>query len=239
MIEIIAEIGQNHNGDMNLAKEMIRRVKEAGADVAKFQVFDARAVFSKENNPWYEYNLSTELSRRQVELLARECDEVGIEFMASAFDPERVAWLEECGVRRYKMASRSIHDKPLIEALIDTAKPLIVSLGHWSEEEFPAIDTAGSVDFLYCVSKYPTPLEEVRLAEIDFNRYTGFSDHTVGLTASFAAMARGARIIEKHFTLDHEMFGPDHLGSVDPDQLKTLCTWRDEISVCLGEVAYA
>ncbi len=230
---IIAEIGQNHNGDMDLAIEMIRQVRNAGADIAKFQVFDARALFTTENNCWYEYNLKTELSRQQVDMLATECEKQNVEFMASAFDTERVQWLEEMGVKRHKVASCSIHDRELMERLISTGKPLIVSLGQWKSKEFPKLGVNGAVDFLYCVSKYPTPLEDIGLGSVDFQRYAGFSDHTIGLTACLAAMARGARIIEKHFTLDKSMYGPDHAGSMDVNDLQQLCRWRDELQICL------
>jgi N-acetylneuraminate synthase/N,N'-diacetyllegionaminate synthase len=232
-MEIIAEIGQNHNGDLGLAKELICMAAAGGANVAKFQVYDARTLFSKENNPWYEYNCRTELSRSQIESLAATCREVGVEFMASVFDVERISWLESVGVGRYKIASRSIRDTALIAALARTRKPLIVSLGFWGESKFPVIETSAPVDFLYCVSKYPTPLEDVGLARVDFERYAGFSDHTLGMTASMAALARGARIIEKHLTLDKAMEGPDHACSMDPGELRVLCQFRDELARCL------
>lgn len=232
-MEILAEIGQNHNGDMDLARELIRQAKAGGADAAKFQVYDARALFPKENNPWYDYNCRTELSRLQVEALAETCREAGVEFLASVFDVERVAWLEDLGVSRYKVASRSIGDRKLLEALARTGKPLIVSLGFWTGDEFPVIETPARVDFLYCVSKYPTPLEDVGLSRVDFTRYAGFSDHTLGLTAPMAALARGARIVEKHLTLDKTMEGPDHACSMDPGELRALCRFRDELARCL------
>ncbi|MFC2170835.1 N-acetylneuraminate synthase family protein [Calditrichota bacterium] len=233
MTEIIAEIGQNHNGDIELALEMVRQAKLNGADVAKFQLFDAKALFPKENNPWYEYNLKTELSFEQCLRIADECERCGIEFMASAFDPERVGWLEKLGVKRYKVASRSINDEALLKAFLDTGKPLIVSLGFWNEPEFPKLNGSNQVDFLYCISRYPTLLEDVHLSGIDFTKYSGFSDHTIGLTAPFAAMARGAKIIEKHFTLDQTLYGPDHESSMNPDELLQLSQWRDELKRCL------
>ena len=99
-MEIIAEIGQNHNGDIDLAFELIAEAKRNGADAAKFQIYDAAALFPRENNPWYEYNLSTELSKDDTARLAERCSRMGIEFLASVFDAERVDWLEELGVRR-------------------------------------------------------------------------------------------------------------------------------------------
>ena len=231
-MEIIAEIGQNHNGDMDLAREMIRVAKAYGADVAKFQVYDAQKIFPKENNSWFSYNCKTELTKEQLLMLAEECKKNDIEFMASVFDSERIAWLEETNVKRYKIASRSINDSELINAFCKTGKPLIVSLGFWQGENFPKI-SAQKIDFLYCIPKYPTPLEEVKLSSVDFKQFAGFSDHTVGITSAVAAFARGAKIIEKHFTLDKEMYGPDHSGSMDPEDLKTLNKFRNEIRLCL------
>lgn len=234
MIEIIAEIGQNFNGDMRLAKELIKLAKVNGADVAKFQIYNAKALFPKENNPWYDYNCKTELSKENVKVLMDECNRVGIEFMASVFDEERVDWLENLGVKRYKTASRSISDKFLINKIIATKKPTIISLGMWERKELPNIETESKLDFLYCVSKYPTELTDLNFSNIDFlNKYSGFSDHTLGIVAPIVAMSRGAKIIEKHFTVDKSMYGPDHSGSMTPNELKELVKYKEEILQCL------
>lgn len=228
-MEIIAEIGQNHNGDMVLARELIQAAKAGGADAAKFQLYDARKLFSKTNNPWFKYNCKTELSREQTEILAGECRSAKIEFLASAFDAERVGWLEDIGVKRHKLASRSISDKALLSRLCSTGKPLLVSLGMWKGSKFPYMRMKGKVDYLYCVSKYPAALSDIDLDNVDFARYAGFSDHTIGITAAMAAFARGARIVEKHFTLDKKMYGPDHQGSMTPDELKALHLFRKDL----------
>jgi sialic acid synthase SpsE len=230
---LIAEIGQNHNGNMRLARELIGAAKDCGADVAKFQVFDARRLFSRSGNPWYEYNLSTELRRDQVEELAELCDDIGIEFMASAFDPLRVSWLEDVGVHTHKIASRSINDDELLQAVAATGKDAIVSLGMWEGSDRPVLPITAPVHFLHCVSQYPTPLDAVKLAQVDFTNLAGFSDHTVGCSAAFVAIARGARIIEKHFTLDKSMYGPDHAGSADPDDLRAIADFMREARQCL------
>ncbi len=231
--EIIAEIGQNHNGDMDVACALIREAKTAGADVAKFQVYHAPTLFKKEGNEWYDYNCKTELSRKQLEILAKECQSLGIEFMASVFDVERIHWLEELGVKRYKIASRSIYDQELITAISATGKKIIASLGMWGNVEFPIINTQVKVDFLYCISKYPTSLADLHLKSVDFSNYAGFSDHTIGITAAKVALMRGARIIEKHFTLDKTMYGPDHACSMTPEELQHLCAFRNEFVECL------
>jgi N-acetylneuraminate synthase/N,N'-diacetyllegionaminate synthase len=232
-MEIVAEIGQNHNGDMQLARRLIAEAKAAGAAVAKFQVYDARALFPKEGNEWFDYNCKTELSRRDVETLAAECARVGIEFMASVFDVERVGWLEGVGMRRYKIASRSVRDRELIEAVAETGKPMLVSLGMWDGSEFPKISSRGGVEYLYCVSKYPTEMADLHLNKVDFTRYAGFSDHTLGVDAAMIALSRGARIIEKHFTVDKTMYGPDHSGSMTPAELATLSRFQSSLASAL------
>lgn len=239
--EIIAEIGQNHNGDMSLAKELIHAAAENGADVAKFQLFDAQELFpsSEEGNEWFEYNCSTELSKDDLYMLVEECERHNIEFMSSAFDVSRVKWLEEVNVKRHKLASRSINDKRLLNEMLKSGKTVISSLGLWKGDSFPQIEPPEQVEFLYCVSKYPTQLSELNLKHVSFHgpqSYSGFSDHTVGLSAPITAMARGAKIIEKHFTLDCKMIGPDHKGSMEPGSLGQLSNFRDEITRCLGDV---
>lgn len=228
-MEIIAEVGQNHNGDMLLAKDLIWAAKESGADVAKFQLYDAKALFTKEENIWFDYNCKTELSIDQVSFLSEECARAKIEFMASVFDVKRIEWLESLGVNRHKIASRSIKDLSLVDALIKTKKNMIVSLGMWSEKEFPVINTNAKVDYLYCISKYPTALSDLNFSSVDFAKYAGFSDHTIGISAAMMAMSRGANIIEKHFTLDKGMYGPDHQGSMTPKELMMINQFRDEV----------
>lgn len=233
-MEIIAEIGQNHNGDLELAKRLIHAARENGADVAKFQLYEAEKLFPKEGNQWYAYNCQTEISRKQLGVLVEECRKADIEFMASVFDVERLGWLEELGVHRHKIASRSINDRQLLDAIGKTGKPMLVSLGMWEGNGLPVINSVGPVQFLYCIAKYPAELTELHLAEVDFTgSYAGFSDHSLGITASLVAFARGAKIVEKHFTLDKAMYGPDHVCSMTPDELHRLSTLRKEIGQCL------
>ena len=225
-IEIIAEIGQNHNGDIDLAKKLIDLAKENGADVAKFQLYDARKLFPpKSENEWFDYNCQTELKEKDVIELSKYCKKLNIEFMASVFDIERLNWLEKINVNRYKVASRSIYDKLLIERIIKTNKQILVSLGFWKKNELPNFNSK-KIDYLYCISKYPTMLEDLKIQNINFDKYSGFSDHTLGIDASCVSIARGAKIIEKHFTIDKKMYGPDHSCSMTPDELKKLSDFR-------------
>lgn len=234
-MEIIAEIGQNHNGDIDLALQLIREAKKNGADVAKFQLFDAKALFPtrEQGNEWFDYNCKTEITKPQLARIVEECKKNDIEFMTSVFDIERISWCEEVGMKRYKVASRSVYDEKMIKAIAATGKPLLVSLGQWKEKEFPRIEAKGGVDYLYCISKYPTELKELNLGKVDFNHYGGFSDHTLGLVAPMTAFARGAKIVEKHFTLDKNMYGPDHQGSMTPAELKALSDFRNGLKECL------
>lgn len=229
-VEIIAEIGQNHNGDMELAKKMIWEAKGAGADVAKFQLYETRRLFTNSPDyPWFEYNCKTELKKEDLKMLKEECDRAEIEFMSSVFDMKRVDWLEELGVLRYKMASRSIKDRALMEKIYSTGKPVIVSLGMWNGKSFPETPDNSKTTFLYCISKYPTKIEDLKLGSVDFKKYGGFSDHTIGISAPLVAMAMGARIIEKHLTLDKNMYGPDHAGSATPEEFKMINIFRKHL----------
>jgi len=230
---VIAEIGQNHNGDMTMAKELITAAKQTGADIAKFQLFDVEAIFPADDERNKERK-KAQLSREQVEELAYCCEKTSIEFMASVFDMERVKWCQDIGMKRYKIASRSIYDSQLIDAIVNTGKDIIASLGMYRGKGFPRIKARGRVDFLYCVAKYPTYPEDLEFLTVDFSEFSGFSDHTIGIEASLIAMARGAKIIEKHFTLDKKLPGPDHIHSVEPDELKQIV----EFSRKCGKILY-
>ena len=232
---LIAEIGQNHNGDFSLAKELVYAAKESGADIAKFQAYDAKSLFPKENNPWFEYNCSTELTHEQLVDLANLCNRIGIEFMASPFDVKRVQWLEKIGVKRFKLASRSILDLELIEEIKNTKKEVIVSLGFWTDETFPDYFDHENTKYLYCVSKYPTSLRELKFTKNMFTKYDGFSDHTIGNSAVMVALTLGAKIIEKHFTLNKKMSGPDHAGSAEPDDFRQIKSFMRDLELIYGK----
>lgn len=218
---IIAEIGQNHNGDIKLAKELIVAAKKMGADIAKFQLYEVDSIFES-TFEWYKETKEAQLTKEQVIELVNYCRRTSIEFMASVLDIDRVKWCEEIGVNRYKIASRSIYDRRLIRAIAATGKDIIASLGMYQGKRFPRINARGKVDFLYCVAKYPTLPEDLDFLRVDFNKYSGFSDHTIGIEATLVAIARGARIVEKHFTLDKTMHGPDHSLSMEPKELKQI-----------------
>lgn len=219
---IIAEIGWNWAGNSNLAKWLINSAKENGADIVKFQIFDTDSIFDKDFR-WYQAMKQSQLDFDTLIELKEYCDSLNIEFLASVFDTERVKWTEKIDMKRYKIASRSVNDYNLINAIAKTEKDVIVSLGMWKEKDFPLLPIKGKCDFLYCISEYPALIDEIDFSGIDFeSEYSGFSDHTIGIDASKIALSRGAKIIEKHFTLSKGMYGNDHLCSMEPNELKDL-----------------
>ncbi len=215
---IIAECGHNAMGYMRHTKLLIDEAKACGVDAVKFQAYDANKIKQPWQSRYFELLLS-EHTKEEFKEIKEYCDKVGIEFFASAFDVERLGWLEELGVKRHKLASRSIYDKELIEAMEKTGKPIIASLGRWNKEELPEIKNA---QFLYCISEYPAYITS--LPEFG-GKYTGFSDHTIGMYWCREAVKRGATIIEKHFTLSRLLPGNDQKGSADPTEMKDFVTY--------------
>lgn len=209
----IAEAGHNHMGYMRHAKLLIDEAKSCGADIVKFQAYDTEKIKKPWESRYFELKLS-EHTKEEFKELKEYCDKVGIEFMASAFDLEHLAWLEELGVKRHKLASRSIYDTELIKAMEATGKPIIASLGKIDERGIPKIKNC---EYLYCVAEYPAYLSGLpEFGEI----YTGFSDHSIGCYWAREAVKKGATIIEKHFTLSRSLPGHDQKGSADPTDLK-------------------
>lgn len=208
---------------MRLNKEMIWEAKACGADAVKFQLYDVDTIKKPWQSRYMELRVA-QLTKEDVKELFDECKKAGIEFIASAFDVERVGWLEEIGVKRHKIASRSVFDKKLIQAMEKTGKPLIVSLGAWNKKELPKIKNA---EFLYCVSEYPAYITE-DMFPTKFDKFAGFSDHTIGCYWAREAVKRGAKIIEKHFTLDNTLPGHNQKGSAEPWELKDLCTYAKQ-----------
>jgi N,N'-diacetyllegionaminate synthase len=222
MAELIFEIGHNFNGNMELAKLMIDEVKVCGGKIAKFQLYDTDKIKKPWQSRYMELKMA-ELSKEQVKELAQYCEAQGLEFMASAFDAERVGWLEEVGVKRHKLASRSIMDPSVINAMEATGKPIIASLGNWDVAKygFPNIKNA---EYLFCISEYPAHIKADQFPT-KFDEYSGFSDHTQGCYWAREAVKRGAKLIEKHFTLSHELPGFNQKGSMEPYEAKDLMTY--------------
>lgn len=225
---IIAEIGINHNGSIHLAHELIRQARQAGADVAKFQFYDPYKIFGPEgsypNAEALAQALTVQFGFDEAKQLARLCEQEGIEFMASVFDLERFGWVEALGVKRHKIASRAVENTELCRQILATGKDAFISLGFWAGQGVPY--TARNAHYLHCVPKYPCSLDDVALpAAFAGEPFVGFSDHTIGIEAALVAVARGATVIEKHFTLNKGLAGPDHICSATPSELADLCKY--------------
>ncbi|MFB5166833.1 N-acetylneuraminate synthase [Parageobacillus toebii] len=243
---IIAEAGVNHNGNIELAKKLIKAAKNAGADAVKFQTFSTdrtitrnapQAKYQKENTgkeeSQYDMVKRLELSPEDHFTLARFAREEGIMFLSTPFDFESVDLLESIGVPAYKIGSGEITNTPLLRYIASKNKPIILSTGMSTlgeiEEAIHSIKEIGnnSIALLHCTSNYPPNIEDTNLYAIRtlqeaFKLPVGYSDHTIGITIPIAAVALGAKIIEKHFTLDKNLPGPDHLVSLEPEELKEM-----------------
>jgi N-acetylneuraminate synthase/N,N'-diacetyllegionaminate synthase len=237
---IIAEIGSNHNKNINIAKKLIDQGSKAGCDAVKFQTFKAESLYSKKTPKFskdgikpFDLIKSIELPTAWHKELQKYAIDKGLHFLSTPFDFKSVDLLEELNVPAYKVASFEIVDLELLKYIAKKGKPIILSTGMANVEEIKeAIDVIKSEDneeiiLLHCNSQYPAPAEIVNLNAIEtmsreFKVPIGFSDHTLGIHIAIAAVAKGAKVIEKHFTLDRKMKGPDHSFAVEPDELKEI-----------------
>ncbi|MEW6273574.1 MAG: N-acetylneuraminate synthase family protein [Bacillota bacterium] len=249
---IIAEAGSNHDQNLRMAKRLIDVAAEAGADAVKFQTYSADTLYSRytpvypgEDEPPYEVIKRCELPREWQAELAGYARERGLIFLSTPFDYQAVDELDSLGVPAFKWASSEINDLPLLRYAAAKGKPMLISTGMCNlgdvQEAVEAIRSTGNknIILLHCTALYPTPPDQVNLRAMDtlreaFHLPVGFSDHTPGLTASVAAVARGARVIEKHFTLNRQLEGPDHKFALEPEELKDLVRVIREVEACLG-----
>jgi N,N'-diacetyllegionaminate synthase len=254
---IVAEVGVNHNGSITLAKKLIDAAKRAGADAAKFQVFRAgrlvtktaeKAAYQKRSireGSQYDMLRKLELTEDEFRKLAAYAKKKNIIFLASAFDKESVDFLDELKVPAFKIPSGEITNFPLLKHIAKKGKPIILSTGMSNlgevKEALKTIRKEGAKDIvlLHCVSNYPAKVEETNLRAMETLRHTfglpiGLSDHTVGIVIPIAAAALGATIIEKHFTLDRKLLGPDHKASLEPDELREMVIRIREVEKALG-----
>lgn len=252
---IIAEIGSNHNQDFKLALKHIDAAIEAGVDAVKFQTFKAEKHVSKyakmpsylmEGQSVQGVLKTLELNHDWHKSLKEYCDKRGIIFFSSPCDTEAVDSLEASGVLAHKVASFDLPDLELIEYIARTGKPIILSTGcaDWMDIQ-RAVDTCKTsgndkIILLQCTSLYPAPIELSNLKAIEtmrlsFNVLAGYSDHTIGNTASIAAVALGACVLEKHFTLDRTLPGPDHSFAIEPHELKELVQQIRNVEAAKGD----
>ena len=281
---VIAEAGVNHNGELDLAIDLVDAAVEAGADAVKFQVFQADLLLT-DSAPKADYQLETtneaqsqyemikelELGKPDFIELASYCSKAGIEFLATPFDHQSLAFLVDIlQVKRLKVSSGDLTNAPLLLACAQSNLPLILSTGmaslaeiehalrvvgfglaepskDFSEQEAAQKFIGSSVQnllrdkvsMLHCSTEYPADISGVHLRvmetlETAFRLTIGYSDHTAGIAIAVAAVARGARIIEKHFTLDKEMEGPDHRASLEPQELKEMIFMIRQVEEAIG-----
>lgn len=258
-VYVIAEAGVNHNGSLELAKMMAFEAKKAGADCVKFQTFISENLVTKEavkaayqientDNNESQYNMlkSLELSFENFVELKDYCDEIDIDFMSTPFDMDSIEFLDSLDMNMWKIPSGEITNWPYLVRIAQTGKDIIMSTGMSSIEEVKdAVELlkengCGKLTILHCTTQYPAPYEECNLNAIDtlrkeFNVEVGYSDHTKGIVIPVAAVAKGALVIEKHFTLDRNMDGPDHKASIEPHELKKMVDMIRIVESSLGD----
>ena len=260
-ILIIAEAGVNHNGDISLAKLLIDVAAEAGADLVKFQTFNAdRLVTSSAKKANYQKQ-TTDSAESQHEMLSRlelteamhleliaHCEMRNIGFLSSGFDIESISLLSNLGQECFKVPSGEITNLPYLRHIGQLEKKIILSTGMSTlgdiEAAIDVLVNAGTprakITVLHCTTEYPTPMGEVNLRAMQsihaaFGTAVGYSDHTKGMEVSIAAVAMGATVIEKHFTLDRNLPGPDHQASLEPEELNAMVTAIRNLEAALGD----
>lgn len=258
---IIAEAGVNHNGSLELAKQLVKKAYEAGADYVKFQTFKSEKVVSK-NAKKADYQIENtgkkeesqlemvkklELSYKDHQILIDYCNELGIKFFSTAFDFDSIEYLHSLNLGLWKVPSGEVTNYPFLKRIAAYNEKTILSTGMCDMQ-----DVRNAVDALYknglskenlillhCNTEYPTPFEDVNLKAMDtlckeFGVEVGYSDHTKGIEVPIAAVALGATVIEKHFTLDRTLPGPDHKASLEPDELKAMVSAIRNIEKAVG-----
>lgn len=257
---IIAEAGVNHNGDLNIAKKLIESAKESGADIVKFQTFKAEKLVSKfakkaeyqektTDNKESQFDMikKLELTREHHIELINHCRKCDIEFLSTPFDLDSIDLLHELSLNIFKIPSGEITNIPYLRKIGTFNKQVILSTGMANmgeiETALTTLTTSGTnkdkITILHCNTEYPTPFEDVNLNAMmtiknTFKINIGYSDHTKGIEIPIAAVALGAKVIEKHFTLNRNMIGPDHKASLEPNELKQMVNAIRNIEIALG-----
>ena len=260
-VTIIAEAGVNHNGDFILARELIDVAKDAGVDYVKFQMFDVDALvtteakkaayqksFASDSESQYQMLRDLQLSNEMLLELLKYSSEIGIGFLVTAFDLGSTRFLYDTGQKLFKIPSGEITNTQLIRYVSSIAEEIILSTGMATLEEvrwaLNEIELSGThrdqVTVLHCTSAYPTPYSEVNLSAMitlrdELGVKVGYSDHTMGTEVPVAAVALGASIVEKHFTLDRNLDGPDHKASLEPEELKSMVRQIRNIESAMGD----
>ena len=259
---IIAEAGVNHNGSLEIAKKLVDKAVEAGVDIIKFQTFKAEKLVSKSakqadyqkknignNADDSQYNMlkKLELSEQDHQELVDYCKKKGIQFWSTAFDLDSIEYLHTLNLGLWKIPSGEITNYPYIRKIAQYHEPVILSTGMCEMSDISVAMNVlrekgvdrNQITILHCNTEYPTPYEDVNLLAMqqikkEFDVAVGYSDHTKGIEVPIAAVALGASVIEKHFTLDRNMEGPDHKASLEPDELKAMVSAIRNIEKALG-----
>jgi N,N'-diacetyllegionaminate synthase len=252
---IIAEAGVNHNGSLERAFKMIEAAASAGADFVKFQTFNTELCISKEapmaeyqkinakdENSQFEMVKKLELSQDDHYKLVEHCKKHKIKFLSTGFDLPSIEFLNTLNIELFKVPSGEITNLPYLRRIADFNRPIILSTGMANIQEIKdAVEVlkAQNITILHCNTEYPTPYKDVNLNAMltiqkDFGVSVGYSDHTLGIEIPIAATALGARVIEKHFTLDRNLPGPDHIASLEPDELRAMVKAIRNIEVAMG-----
>ena len=258
---VIAEAGVNHNGDLHLAKKLVAAAADAGADVVKFQTFQANQLATEHAEQADYQQKSLDKLESQLEMLKRlelqpedhsvliqYCEQHNIEFLSTAFDMASIDLITSLNLKRMKVPSGEITNLPYLRHIGSKGKPVILSTGMANLAEIESALTAlensgtsrGQITVLHCTTEYPAPPEEVNLRAMNtiakaFGIAVGYSDHTEGISVPIAAVAMGASVIEKHLTLDRNMQGPDHKASLEPDQFSSMVHGIRTIEQALGD----
>lgn len=259
---IIAEAGVNHNGSIELAKQLVDKAVEAGVDFIKFQTFKTEKLVAKsaqmasyqkknigtDDNSQFAMLKKLELTPSQHEELITYCKQKGIKFFSTAFDLDSIDYLHSLNLGLWKIPSGEITNYPYIKKIAQYREPVIVSTGMCEMQDIEnAVSTLlkwgtkkEDIIILHCNTEYPTPYQDVNLKAMDairekFGVEVGYSDHTKGIEVPIAAVALGATVIEKHFTLDRNMEGPDHKASLEPDELKAMVSAIRNIEQAVGD----
>ncbi len=259
-VVVVAEIGVNHNGDIELAHRLCDEAKKANADAVKFQTFHADVLVKAETprapyqlragkSSQYEMLEELELSDSAFREIFSHCEDIGIDCFSTPYDEQAVNFLADVGVLKLKIASADIVNRPLLEAARETGLPVVQSTGMATMTEvaravelFDAVG-AGSLTLLHCVTAYPLEASQVNLQWMDalraaFGLPVGYSDHTTGISVPVAAVARGATMIEKHFTLSKTLNGPDHAASLEPDGFAAMVNGIRETEQSIGTLPF-
>lgn len=258
-ITIIAEAGDNHNGNFELALQLVDKAAEAGADYVKFQTFITKDIITKSAIKADYQKAATGASETQFEMVKKlelpfddfrkikeYCDKKDIKFLSTPFDLKSIEFLQSIDIPFWKIPSGEITNVPYLIKIARTGKKVLMSTGMCEMDEIAhAIEIlknngAGDITLLHCNTEYPTPMEDVNLLAMNvlekrFNVPVGYSDHTLGIEIPIAAVALGAKVIEKHFTLDKTMEGPDHQASLSPKELCAMVKAIRNIETALGK----